>query len=86
MEPGLITIYGTSWCPDCRRVKTFLKERGFAFREVNIDDDPDAEDLVYKIGNGRRKVPMVQIGERLFSCSPFNAATLARELNIPLNR
>jgi mycoredoxin len=86
MEAEPITIYGTSWCPDCRRVKTFLKERGFTFKEINIDDDPDAEDLVYKVGNGRRKVPMIQVGDRFFSCSPFNAAKIAHELHIPLNR
>jgi glutaredoxin len=26
-----ITIYGTSWCVDCRRAKKFLEERGVDF-------------------------------------------------------
>jgi 5,10-methylenetetrahydrofolate reductase len=29
-----ITMYTTNWCPDCRRAKNFLKERGVSFREV----------------------------------------------------
>ncbi|HUL14747.1 MAG TPA: glutaredoxin [Terriglobales bacterium] len=79
-----ITIYGTTWCPDCRRAKLFLKERGVEFREVNIEEDPGAEYLVIEVNKGRRKVPTIQVGERFFSCSPFNARELARELNLPL--
>ena len=84
MEP--ITIYCTVWCPDCHRAKSFLKDRGVEFREVNIEDDPDAEDLVIRMNNGKCKVPTIQVGDRYFACSPFNAGQLASELNIALNR
>jgi glutaredoxin len=84
MEP--ITIYSTTWCPDCRRAKSFLKERGVEFREVDIEKDPGGEEIVIKANNGKRKVPTLEVGGRYFACSPFNAAQLASELNIPLNR
>ncbi|GAC1701871.1 MAG: glutaredoxin family protein [Candidatus Acidiferrum sp.] len=80
-----ITMYSTAWCPDCRRAKTFLKERGVKFREVEIEDDPEGEAIVLKANNGRRKVPTFQVGGRYFACSPFSAAQLAAELQIPLN-
>jgi mycoredoxin len=83
MEP--ITIYSTGWCPDCRRAKYFLQQRGVKFEEVNIENDPEAERLVLLANNGRRRVPTVRVGERYFACSPFNAQQLAEELNIPLN-
>ncbi len=83
MEP--ITMYSTRWCPDCRRAKTFLKERGVEFREVDIEEDPSAEEIVIKANNGRRKVPTLEIGGRYFACSPFNAEELAENLKIPLN-
>ena len=83
MDP--ITIYSTTWCPDCRRAKSFLKERGVAFREVDIEQDPDGEDIVIKANSGKRRVPTFDVGGRYFSCSPFDAAQLASELNIPLN-
>jgi glutaredoxin len=83
MEP--ITMYSTMWCPDCRRAKTFLKERGVEFREVDIEKDPSAEEIVIKANNGRRKVPTLEIGGRYFACSPFDAEVLAENLNIPLN-
>lgn len=80
-----ITMYCAGWCADCRRAKSFLKERGVAFREVNIEQDADAEAIVIKANNGKRRVPTIQVGERFFACSPFDAEQLAEELNIPLN-
>ncbi|MGH9703679.1 MAG: glutaredoxin family protein [Candidatus Acidiferrales bacterium] len=81
-----ITIYSTSWCGDCRRTKQFLKERGISFREINVDEDPDAEDLVLRVNDGRRKVPTLEVDGRFFACSPFDPYLLAEELKIPLNR
>jgi mycoredoxin len=84
MEP--IIIYSTGWCPDCRRAKNFLKERGVEFQEVNIEEDPEAEALVLRANQGRRRVPTLKVGKRYFACSPFNAHKLAEELNISLNK
>ena len=80
-----ITIYTTTWCPDCLYTKAFLKERGVAYREVNIEVDEAAEQIVLKANHGLRKVPTLEISGRFFACSPFDAEELAFELNIPLN-
>ena len=80
-----ITIYSTGWCPDCRRAKHFLKQRGVDFHEVNIEDNPEAEAVVLRANHGRRKVPTLKVGDRYFACSPFNPQQLADELEIPLN-
>ena len=80
-----ITIYGTRWCGDCRRAKQFLRERGVKFREVNIDEIQDSEELVLRVNNGLRKVPTIEVEGRFFSCSPFDPYQLASELKIPLN-
>jgi glutaredoxin len=80
-----ITIYGTDWCGDCRRAKKFLRERGVGFREVNIDETPQAEELVLRVNNGRRKVPTIEVEGRYFACSPYEPCRLAEELKIPLN-
>jgi glutaredoxin len=84
MEP--ITIYSTEWCPDCRRVKAFLKERDVEFQEVKIEEDPEGEEIVLRANDGRRKLPTLKVGERYFACSPFDAQQLADELKIPLNK
>ena len=81
-----ITLYCTSWCVDCRRAKRFLEDRGVDFVEVNIDEDVDAEDLVFQVNDGRRKVPTIKVGDRFFACSPFDPYLLSSELKIPLNK
>ncbi len=80
-----VTVYGTSWCADCRRAKQFLRERGVQFREVNIDETPGAEAVVLKVNDGRRKVPTIEVDGRFFSLSPFDPYQLSEELKIPLN-
>jgi mycoredoxin len=81
-----ITMYVTSWCVDCRRAKKFLTDRGVNFVEVNIDEEPDAEDLVLQVNEGLRKVPTIKVGDRYFACSPFDPHQLCSELNIPLKK
>jgi mycoredoxin len=78
-------MFCTTWCPDCRRAKDFLRRRGVEFAEINIEEDPDAEDIVIEANQGKRKVPTIRVGDRFFACSPFNPQLLAEELNIPLN-
>jgi mycoredoxin len=80
-----ITVYSTCWCGDCRRAKQFLRERGIAFREINVDENPEAEELVLRVNDGRRKVPTIGVDGRYFACSPFDPYQLAEELKIPLN-
>lgn len=80
-----VTIYTTTWCPDCRYAKSFLRERGVSYREVNIEEDECAEEIVIKANNGKQVVPTFEIGGRYFACSPFDPEQLASELNIPLN-
>jgi mycoredoxin len=79
-----ITMYGTSWCADCHNAKRFLRERGVDFVEVNIDEEPDAEDLVLLVNGGRRKVPTIKVGDRFFASSPFDPYQVSTELSIPL--
>jgi mycoredoxin len=83
---ALITIYTTSWCPDCWRTKTFLKERGVQYREINIEKDASGEEIVIKANAGKRKVPTIEVDGRYFAASPFDAEQLAAELNISLNK
>jgi len=80
-----IVMYSTSWCGDCRRAKLFLRERNVPFREVNVDEDPDAEDLILRVNGGRRVVPTFEVDGRYFSCSPFDPYALSSQLKIPLN-
>jgi mycoredoxin len=80
-----ITMYTISGCGDCRRAKQFLRERGVAFREINIDEAPEAEELVLHVNQGLRKVPTFEVSGRYFVCSPFDPYQLSEQLRVPLN-
>jgi mycoredoxin len=82
---GPVRIYSTEWCSDCRRAKQFLKERGVQLEEINIDESPDAEELVLRVNDGRRKVPTFDLNGEFFACSPFDPYLLAEKFGVPLN-
>lgn len=75
-----IKVYVTSWCPDCRKAIKFLNERGIAHEEIDVDESDEAEALVLKVNDGRRKVPTFELDGRYFSCSPYSRESLAAGL------
>ncbi|HEV3220821.1 MAG TPA: glutaredoxin domain-containing protein [Candidatus Acidoferrales bacterium] len=81
----MVKMYTTGWCPDCLRAKRFLQERGVEFEEINVDESPDAEDLVLSVNDGCRKVPTFELNGEFFACSPFDPYLLAEKFRVPLN-
>lgn len=58
---GLV-MYCRSWCPDCRRARAWLDERGVAYVEVDVDRDPEARDRAAALNEGRLHTPTFVIG------------------------
>ena len=55
-----VLLFSTSTCSWCRRAKRYFREQGVAFKEINIERDPDAaRDIVRK--TGQRGVPVIKI-------------------------
>ena len=52
-----LTMYTTTWCGYCRRLKTALKSAGISFAEVDIEHDPAAAKFVMSVNNGNQTVP-----------------------------
>ena len=56
--PGTaVTMYTTSWCGYCVRLKKMMQGAGIEFAEVNIETDESAADLVMQANGGNRTVP-----------------------------
>ena len=55
-----LTMYSTTWCGYCRRLKLQLDAAGVAYDEVNIEHDPDAAAFVENVNRGNRTVPTVR--------------------------
>ena len=75
-----IVIYTTPWCGDCEVAKRFLGERGIAYEEVDIDQRPEAAEVVMKLNDGMRKVPTLDVEGAIVSGDKFNAARFGKDL------
>ncbi|AZQ73417.1 MULTISPECIES: mycoredoxin [Streptomyces] len=59
--PSTVTMYSTTWCGYCRRLKTQLDREGIAYNEINIELDPESAAFVEKANGGNQTVPTVHI-------------------------
>jgi glutaredoxin len=56
-----VTIYTTSWCPDCKASKRFMNLHGVPYTEFDIEADPSKAEDVVRLNNGLRRVPTIVI-------------------------
>ncbi|AKH84674.1 glutaredoxin [Streptomyces sp. CNQ-509] len=61
---GTVTMYSTTWCGYCRRLKSQMDREGIPFEEVNIEQDPDSAAYVESVNNGNQLVPTVVVVPR----------------------
>jgi glutaredoxin len=55
-----ITLYGTSWCPHCKRARRFMNEKGLAFTDLDIESSPTDKVLLESI-NPKASIPTLDI-------------------------
>ena len=51
------TMYTTPWCGYCHRLKSQLDREGIPFEIVDIEQTPDAVEIVESANNGNQTVP-----------------------------
>ncbi|GGS64877.1 NrdH-redoxin [Planobispora rosea] len=56
-----LTVYTTTWCGPCRRLKAQLTREGIAYEEIDIERNPDAAEFVMSVNNGNQTVPTVVV-------------------------
>jgi mycoredoxin len=52
-----VTMYTTTWCGYCVRLKKLMQREGIDYAEVNIELDEGAAELVMKANGGNQTVP-----------------------------
>jgi glutaredoxin-like protein len=82
-KPQQIQLYSTTWCGDCRRSKRFLETHQIPFQEINIEEHPDAAQIVMSLNNGMRSVPTIVFPDGSILVEPSNLA-LAKKLGLDL--
>jgi mycoredoxin len=73
-----LTVYTTTWCGPCRRLKTQLLREGIPFQEIDVERNPDAADFVISVNNGNRVVPTVVFPDGTSATNPSVAEVRAR--------
>jgi mycoredoxin len=75
---GTITMYSTTWCGYCRRLKTQLDSVGIGYTEVNIEQDAQAAAFVEQVNGGNQTVPTVVFPDGSAATNPSLAEVTAR--------
>ena len=78
MNQPSITVYGATWCPDCRRAKKFLGEQQMEYKWVDIEQDPEAVAYVERVNKGKRIIPTIVFGDGSVLVEPTNAQLAAK--------
>ena len=52
-----VTMYTTTWCGYCQRLKAQMGREGIEFTEVDIEVNPEAADFVMSVNGGNQTVP-----------------------------
>jgi len=63
VDAGSLTMYTTTWCGYCIRLKRLLDRDGVAFLEVDIEDDPIGADFVTSVNGGSQTVPTLRFAD-----------------------
>lgn len=76
-RPDRPTMYGATWCRDCRRSKAVLDIRRVDFDYVDLESEPararEAEDI-----SGRTSIPVIVFPDGSHLVEPSNAELAAQ--------
>jgi glutaredoxin-like protein len=68
-----IIMYTTSWCSDCHRAKYLLDEYGVPYKNIDVEENPEALVFVKQVNNGKRIVPTLVFPDETILVEPSNA-------------
>ena len=67
-----IKVFGASWCPDCRRAKQFLGDQRVAFEWHDVEQEPEALEIVREHNNGNNVIPTIIFPDGTSLSEPSN--------------
>ena len=74
----MITMYSTTWCGYCRRLKSALEREGVPYEEVNIEEDPASAGWFMGVNGGNQTVPTVRFPDGSALTNPSLAQVKAK--------
>jgi mycoredoxin len=64
------TMYTTTWCGYCYRLKKQLDRAGIGYTEIDIERHADAARIVERVNNGNQTVPTVVFSDGTAMTNP----------------
>jgi mycoredoxin len=64
------TMYSTPWCGYCHRLKSQLDREGVTYDVVDIEQHPEAADLVESVNHGNQTVPTLVYSDGTAQTNP----------------
>ncbi|MFI7428746.1 mycoredoxin [Micromonospora sp. NPDC049836] len=59
----MLTMYSTSWCGYCHRLKSQLDREGIGYEVVDIEQDTAAAEFVMSVNGGNQTVPTLKFDD-----------------------
>ncbi|MBV7281362.1 MULTISPECIES: mycoredoxin [unclassified Corynebacterium] len=73
-----VTLYTTSWCPFCQRLKKALNRTETPFDEIDVEQDSEAAAWVESVNDGNRVVPTVKYSDGSTATNPAASEVRAK--------
>jgi mycoredoxin len=64
------TMYSTPWCGYCHRLRGQLDREGITYDVVDIEQQPDAAQIVERVNNGNQTVPTLVYADGTAQTNP----------------
>jgi len=77
-ESGTITMFSTTWCGYCNRLKKQLDAQGIGYTEINIEEVEGTAELVEQLNGGNQTVPTVLFPDGTAATNPSAAEVKQR--------
>lgn len=59
-----VEIYTKGYCPFCHRAKSLLEEKGVAYQEYKVDEQPALRDTMIERAKGGYTVPQIFVNDQ----------------------
>jgi mycoredoxin len=59
----MLTMYSTSWCGFCHRLKSQFEREGISYEVIDIERDPASADFVMGVNGGNQTVPTIRFAD-----------------------
>ena len=64
------TMYSTPWCGYCHRLRSQLDREGIEYDVVDIEQQPEAADIVERVNDGNQTVPTLVYSDGTAQTNP----------------